>query len=233
MQHEAIEAAVAPGVKRTGRWWRKRALWCPTWRIWLAGVMLLFGAVYVTRAWLHDWLAVREPVSTARYVVIEGWAPDYVVEEARVWAEAHETRLVFTTGIPLDRGALLSDYKTYAQAAAVTLAKLGYEPGKICPVPAVEIKTERTRAMAEALKQELSAQNVAPEDKKLNIFTLGTHGRRSRRIFQSVLGPEWQIGIVSVPSRNYDAAVWYRQSDGAKTVVNELVALSVQLAGGG
>ena len=60
----------------------------------------------------------------------------------------------------------------------------------------------------------------------------GSAARRSRRIFQDTLGSDWKVGVVSVPSDDYEAAKWYRQSAGAKTVINELIALTMQTAGG-
>jgi hypothetical protein len=86
--------------------------------------------------------------------------------------------------------------------------------------------------MARGLKTILDAESIPAADRRLNLYTLGTHARRSRRIFQEVLGSDWKVGIISVPNRAYDAAKWYRQSAGAKTVLDELVALVVQSAGG-
>ena len=102
----------------------------------------------------------------------------------------------------------------------------------ICEAPSTAVRVERTRAMAIALKGVLEGENIPAAERKINIFTLGTHGRRSRRIFQEVLGSDWEVGVYSVPSENYDAAKWYRQSAGAKTVIDELVALTVQSMSG-
>ena len=158
--------------------------------------------------------------------------PDYVMEEAIAYTRTIPVKRIFTTGVPLDTGTFLSDYRDYAHLSAASLAKMGVDPQLICPAPAVEVKTERTRAMAAALKQILDGENIPSADRRINLYTLGTHARRSRRIFQDTLGPGWQVGIVSVPSSDYDQEKWYRQSAGAKTVINELIALTVQSTGG-
>jgi hypothetical protein len=204
----------------------------PTWRTWF--VLLTSGALL---AWwlvpkLHGWLAVVEPVEKAPYLIVEGWVPDYVLEEVLDYTREVPVKRIFTTGVPLDSGTFLSEYSNYSQLCAESLAKMGIAKPLICQAPAVASRTERTRAMATALKVILDAENIPAADRRINLFTLGTHGRRSRRIFQDVLGTDWKVGVISVPSHDYDATRWYRQSAGAKTVIDELVALTVQSTGG-
>ncbi len=225
-----IPASAAP-VRRPF-WIRRRSLPLPTWRTWL---VLLTGATLL--AWwlvprVHGWLAVVDPVENAPYLIVEGWVPDYVIEEAIEYTKATPVKRIFTTGVPLDAGNFLSEYRDYAHLCAASMAKMGVDPQLICPAPALEVKTERTRAMAAALKKILDAENIPAADRRINIYSLGPHGRRSRSLFQSVLGPDWQVGIVSVPSSDYDESKWYRQSAGVKTVLNEFIALTVQTAGG-
>ena len=86
--------------------------------------------------------------------------------------------------------------------------------------------------MATALKAILDHEPVPDTGRKINIVTLGTHARRSRAIFQDVLGPDWQVGVISVPSISYDTEKWFRQSEGAKNVINEITALTLMAAGG-
>ena len=223
-------AAAAPA--RRPFWFRRRSVPVPTWKTWfvLLTALALLGWWFTSS--VHGWLAVVEPVERAPYIIVEGWAPDYVLEEVMAAARETPVQRIFTTGIPLDRGSFLSEYQNYAQLCAASLAKMGVDPQRICPVPAAEAKTNRTRTMARALKVVLDAENIPAAERRINLFTLGTHGRRSRRIFQEVLGDTWQVGVISVPSADYDAARWYRQSGGAKTVLDELVALTVQSTGG-
>jgi len=227
--HTGPENATQSALFRSGKWWRYRRL--PTWRVW--SIILLALAVLII--WvvpkLHGVLAITDPVMDAPYIVVEGWAPDYVVLEARDAADDSKNKLVIATGIPLELGTYLTSFDNYAEVAAGTLAKAGLDPQRILPVPAQAVERDRTAAMAAALKAVLDKMNIPPADRRLNLFTLGTHARRSRLLFQRILGPDWQVGIVSVPDQSYRAADWWRQSSGAKRVIDELAALAVAATG--
>lgn len=219
-------------VSSRGFWFRRRAVPWPTWRLWLCAVLTVMALLLLLGRSVHGWLSVNAPVPDARYLVVEGWVPDHVLSSSVSLADDSEATRVFTTGIPLEQGSYLIGWKTYAEVAAQSLARLGMAPQLICPVPCADVKTERTRAMATALKAILDKEPVPDTGRKINLITLGTHARRSRAIFQDVLGPQWQVGIISIPSRSYDPAIWYRQSEGAKVVINELSALTLMAAGG-
>ena len=221
-----------PTVPSRGFWFRRRHLPWPTWRLWLCAGLTVIGLLLLTGRYLHGWLSVSEPAPDARYLVVEGWVPDHALSATISLADDTQATRVFTTGIPLEHGSYLIGWKTYAEVAAQSLARLGMEPQRICPVPCADVKTERTRAMATALKAILEKEPVPDTGRKINLVTLGTHARRSRAIFRDVLGPAWEVGIVSIPSNSYDPALWYRQSQGAKSVITELTALILMAAGG-
>jgi hypothetical protein len=225
------DSSASPPVRRPF-WFRRRFVPVPTWKTWLVILTLVAMLAWWFVSSVHGWLAAVKPVERAPYMIVEGWAPDYVLEEAMAAARDGEVKRIFTTGVPLDRGTFLTEYRNYAELCAASLAKMGIEPQRLCPVPASAAKTDRTRTMARALKAVLDGENIPAAEKRINLYTLGTHGRRSWRIFKEVLGSDWQVGVISVPSEDYDASRWYRQSGGAKTVLDELVALAVQSTGG-
>jgi hypothetical protein len=228
-----MSADSAPAVMaKRPFWFRRRSIPMPTWRTWFVVLSALGIAAWLIIPKLHGWLAVVEPVKNAPYLIAEGWVPDYVLEEVLSDSRAQPVKRIFTTGIPLDTGSFLSEHKDYAHLSATSLAKMGVSPQLICPVPARAVDTERTRAMARALKTVLDGENIPAAERRINLYTLGTHARRSRRIFQETLGDTWQVGVIAVPSQDYDQAKWYRQSGGAKTVLNELIALAMQSGGG-
>lgn len=226
-------AAPAPiTVPSRDYWFRRRALPWPTWRFCLCALLTAAGLLTLAGRSVHSWLAVTAPVPGARYFVVEGWVPDRVLNAVIPITEDAGATRVFCTGIPLEHGSYLTPWKTYADVSANTLARLGMKPSMICPVPCADVKTERTRAMATALKNILDHEPVPDTGRKINLITLGTHARRSRAIFQDVLGPDWQIGVISIAATTYDAALWYQQSEGAKNVLSELSALSLMAVGG-
>jgi hypothetical protein len=211
------------------RWIRRRTVPLPTWRLWIILGLLAIALLYLIGSRLHRWLAVVEPLADAPVLIVEGWAPDYVFQAAADYAEEHDCQLVVASGIPLDSGSYLTDFKNHAQVCVATMERLGFDKAKLRAAPAPRTDTERTRAMAVAVLASLSTEPNLPSTRRANLFTLGTHGRRSRRIYRDVMGASgWEIGVVSVPSQTYREATWYRQSAGAKTVVDELVALAVQ-----
>ena len=231
MSAEPAVPAPATAPSR-GYWFRRRALPWPTWRLWLCLFLTMMALAVLIGRSLHGWLAVTDPVPDARYLVVEGWVPDHVLSATVSLADDAPTQRVFTTGIPVEQGSYLISWKTFADVSAQSLARLGMDPQLICPVPCADVKTERTRAMATALKAILDQEPVPDTGRKINLISLGTHARRSRAIFQDVLGPAWQVGIISIPAITYDPDIWYRQSDGAKSVINELSALTLMTVGG-
>jgi len=221
-----------PAPARRPLWFRRRSLPLPTWRTWLVVLTTIALLLWWLLPRVHDWLAVVEPQPGAPYMIVEGWAPDYVLQQAADDADESPVKRIFTTGVPLETGTYLSKFQDFAHLCAASLAEMGVEQQLICPAPAAAVNTDRTRAMASALKKILDAENIPAGERRINLYTLGTHGRRSRRIFQDVLGSEWRVGVISVPCRAYDNAKWYRQSAGAKSVIEELTALLVQSTGG-
>lgn len=204
----------------------------PTWRTWLIILATLGGLA----AWLvpkiHGVLALNDPIKDAPYIVVEGWAPDYALMEAKAMAERPEVKLLFTSGIPLDIGTFLVKYDNYAELAATTLAQAGMDPKKILPVPAQKVERDRTAAMAAALKTMLDHLNIPEADRRINVISVGAHSRRSRIIYQRILGSDWKVGVVAVPTQMYREEDWWRQSAGAKTVIDEIAALGVTFMGG-
>ena len=55
----------------------------------------------------------------------------------------------------------------------------------------------------------------------MNVVTESVHARRSRLLFQMAFGDEVQGGVIGVPSPDYEAARWWRYSEGIKEVISE------------
>lgn len=226
---EIREPVPAP---RGGFFLRRRSVPLPTWRLWL---LLLAGGAALLWAFVtgvHGWLAVNEPDPAARVLVVEGWVPDYVISTASQMMKDGKADRVLTTGVPVDHGAnLLRIGNTYANVAATLLTASGVEAERVRAVPCDSVKRERTRSMAGALRDALAHDPVPASGKRLNLISLDTHARRSRAIYQEVLGPEWTVGIIAVPTQEYDPARWYRQSAGVKSVLNEVIGLTMFMIG--
>jgi len=184
----------------------------------LAGV--LAASVALLRG-VQPFLAVTEPVA-ADTLVVEGWCEDYVI--ATAWREFQKggyTRLLVTGG-PLDRGAPLSEYGTFAELSAALLRRWAPPGTPIIAVPGPRVDRDRTYSNALALRRWFEAHGGMPE--RLNLVTAGAHARRSRRMFAAALGGGTTVGVMAVPDPHYDPDRWWRSSPGFRTVTDELIA---------
>ena len=60
--------------------------------------------------------------------------------------------------------------------------------------------------------------------KSVNVVTEGPHARRSRLLFEKAFGKDVQVGVMSIPSPNYDHKHWWRTSEGVRTMISEVLA---------
>jgi hypothetical protein len=200
---------------------RRRQCLFPTWRGWLALAFLLTGLSIIGVHRIYPFLAVNAPVPGGM-LVVEGWAPDWAMEETSAEFRRNHYDKVFVTGIPVERGTILSDYKTYAQVGAATLLKLGMSSNSVQAVPTPGVRQDRTYASAVALRTWWRDHGVAAT--KINLITMGAHARRSRLLYQKVLGRGVTVGVVAVPARDFDEGHWWTSSQGVRIVVGEALA---------
>ena len=199
---------------------RYRTCPVPTWRGWL--VLLLAGAALggVAGRGLHPFLAAHESLPGG-VLVVEGWMVDYGIEAARAeFGRNHYTQLLVTGG-PIDEGAPLCEYRTFAERGAAILLRLGMDTNQVQAVPAPLVARERTFTSGLSLRAWFQAHPQAP--RKVNLVSQGAHARRSRLLFQKALGPDTQVGILAVEDRDYDPAHWWRSSSGVRTIMSEAV----------
>jgi hypothetical protein len=197
-----------------------------TWKAWAMvwGVLGLAVSMWVPR-W-HGWLAVSRPVSEGAATVLEGWSTDAAARLCADEWKARRTPVIWTTGIPVDRGSLLVEWKNFAYSSEATLEKMGVAPEAAIAVPTPDVATDRTLASAQALKPLLEAavaQGQIPP--RLRIVTMGVHARRTLAVYERVFGPGWEIGISALSPAEYQADRWWAQSNGVKAVIIETIAV--------
>ena len=186
--------------------------------------MLLFAiaalVVFSIRG-AYSFLTVNEPVDSSA-LVVEGWLPDYALQEAITEFGRGHYRRIFVTGGPLDNGAPLSEYRTFAELGAATLLRLGLNTNAVQAVPAPKVRLDRTYASAMALKSWLGSHEVA--DTNFNVISLGPHSRRSRLLFEKALGKGYKVGIIAIENQEYDAKQWWASSAGVRSMLDEIIA---------
>ena len=104
----------------------------------------------------------------------------------------------------------------------VTVAVLGVREDLIVSVPTPPVRADRTYASALALDNWLSQSGL--QINSLDVYSLGTHARRTQLLFQDALGDNIAVGVIAASSPEYDADNWWAWSSGVRAVVGELVA---------
>ncbi len=155
-------------------------------------------------------------------MVVEGWLPDFALEQTLREFNQRHCRLMLVTGGPIEQGHMLVSYKNFAELAAAILEQLGLDRHIIREIPAADVRRDRTYASAIALKDWL---NHTPFPiNAINLVSLGTHARRSRLLFEKALGPGIAVGVIAIPDRRYDPRAWWKSSMGVRSTLDELIA---------
>lgn len=208
-------------LKNKRRLFHRREVWLPTRRGWLVlvGAALIVGLVLISS--IQSFLAVTAPVPTG-ILVAEGWMDDYALQSVVKIFKGGQYQKVFVTGVPLEKGAPLAEYKTYAELGAAVILKVGLDTNTVQAVPAPDVRKDRTYASALALKDWLAAHGTNVSS--LTVVSQGAHARRTRLLYEKAFGSDVEIGIISIPSREYDPKRWWTKSAGVREVVDETVA---------
>ena len=200
---------------------RRRQCVVPTLRGW-ALLALGFAALafFGTRE-VYPFLAVTDP-APGGVLIVEGWVSDYMFEAAIAEFRQNHYAKVFVTGIPLERGAPLSEYTNYAFLGAALLVKLGLSTNDVQAVPTGPTRRDRTYATALSLKHWWREHDLAPA--RVNLITSGPHARRSRLLFQKALGKGVTVGVLALGVRDYDERHWWHYSQGVRIIIGEVLA---------
>ncbi|MGH8001887.1 MAG: ElyC/SanA/YdcF family protein [Brasilonema sp.] len=195
------------------------------WTLTLQGWVSLFATAVIllvfTITHIHSFLAVTSPIK-ADALVVEGWLTDKALQQAFTEFSSSSYRQIFTTGIPVERGYYLAEYKNYAEIAAATLKKLGVPKEKLVVLATPDVIKDRTHASAVALYHWLSTSNA--QLTSVNLFTDDAHARRSWLIYKQVLAPKIKVGVIAANPSNYDQKKWWVSSEGVRTVISETIA---------
>ncbi len=202
---------------------RRKESWGLSWRGWLllASVVALTACCVVLN--IHPFLAVTDRTN-ANILVVEGWVQRYAMQKAVEEFKSGRYERIFTTGGPENgSGGYVNDYQTSASVGAEILTKkFGIPDDVVQMVPSHVIGRDRTYSSAIALRDWFHQHNVRVQS--INIVTEGTHARRTRLLFEKALGSNVAVGVIAVPSPDFDARHWWRYSEGVEEVVTEGVA---------
>src|ERR1051326_125628 len=210
-----------PQEKMAWGLFRRRKVIVPTWRGWLLFFLFLVVCAIVFVRGAYSFLATTDS-RPGSYLVVEGWAPDYASKQAIEEFNRHSYLKLFTTGGPIEKGAPLAEYKTYAEMELATLARLGADTNTVQAAPAPLVRRDRTYTSAVALKNWFTEHNLTVTN--LNLVTVGPHARRSRLMFQKAFDGKTSIGVIAIVPFDYNKGNWWRSSQGFREVTSEMFA---------
>lgn len=201
---------------------RKKERWTLTWPGRIIMLLVLIGIIWLYTATIHGFLAPDEPVK-ASVMVLEGFVPDYTVEEAfRIFRRDNYERML-VTGKKREKGSFLDFYKNDGTYTAASLDSLGMDMTKVVVIEAdKDLTKDRTYYSAVKVKDWIKKNH--PEIASLNLITIGCHGRRSHYLFQKAFGDEIEVGIISLPNNSYEPGSWWKSSHGFRQVIQETIA---------
>lgn len=152
---------------------------------------MVYGAINV-----RTFLAVSHPVGEG-VLVVEAWIPERALAESvKVFNSGHY-RYLIAVGGPIARSEEYSEEpRSFAEQAGMRLKKHGLDPAKLVELQvAHEPMGYRTESTAAAVAEWLGkpGNSVCCVD----VFTLGTHARKSWVFFRDQLGDHYRVGIIS------------------------------------
>jgi hypothetical protein len=188
---------------------------------WLLSLALVATLLWGMVTHLYGFFAIQAPLSSAQALVVEGWLLDDRLDDVIQEFRRHPYQLIITTGGAVSRGYYLSPYKNFAIIAQAGLLQKGLDPKQVIAVDAPEVARDRTYNAGLALHSWLAENH--PDWHQFNLITTGVHARRSQFLFQKALGPDVQVGVLSMPDSSYNPDRWWASSEGVKMVFFELL----------
>lgn len=203
------------------RFFRRREVMLPTWPAVLLGLASAGAAAAGMFFKVHEFLAQHRPLGKG-LLVVEGWMPEPAVREALAAFRAGSYSRIAVTGGPLPPGVVCSAWRSYAEFSAQSLLQMGLGPDSVSAVPAPFTMKDRTYVSGLALARWIDSTGASFP--AVDVASLGTHCRRSRRIFAAALGARAPVGVRSIPDPMYDPRRWWTASQGVKSVMGECVS---------
>jgi hypothetical protein len=199
---------------------QRQQMWTLTIEGWVIAIAFTIILFLFAITHIQAFLAVTSPVK-ADILIVEGWMDDNGLKQALAEFEQGSYRQIITTGIPLQKGYYLSEYKDFANLAAATLEAMGVDKSKIIPIPTPGVLKDRTHASVLELDKWLV--NSQSKIESINLFSDNVHSRRSWMIYKKVLEPKIKVGVIAAENFSYNPKRWWGSSEGVRTVLSEAI----------
>jgi Ni,Fe-hydrogenase III small subunit len=214
-------SALLKGFKLVDR----RDRWGLTRSGWLFGLTLMGVIFWGGFSQVHGFFAVNQPLENPDLLIVEGWITDDNTKDAiQEFRSRPSYKTIITTGTQLPRGYYLSEYKTFAELSRASLVKMGIPEEQVIAVSAPGVPRDRSYTSAVALADWLEARDRSGGFHRANLLSESVHARRSWTLFKRAIAGRLELGVISVPTAEYEADRWWTQSEGFKRVMFEGIA---------
>ena len=181
--------------------------------IFVALLAFIFGA--------HPFLAITKRAN-ANVLVVEGWIPHQLLEEAIVEFVSGNYRYLIVSGF-----ADTTSNKNTPFETSNKLMQLGLDPSRIIACPTPISVWNKTGTMARAVRERIGSIDI--DLKGVNVLTRGTHARQTRVAYRRILKGTGDIGVISIPYHKYDIDYWWLSKMGWVYVLDDTLGYFKEL----
>jgi len=200
---------------------RRKEKWVLSWRgrivVW--GGLIVLGVFCILE--VRPFLCVTNRVATP-YLVIEGWVPNYALQESIAEFKSRPYTKIFTVGGTPLTGKNIDPGDNIALESSKRLKWMGMSPDVLQACPSEVEYRNRTFESARALRKWMEENHVPTTN--FNLVTLGAHARRSRLLFEEAFDGKANVGIIAITNREYDPKRWWKYSEGVREMIGESIA---------
>jgi hypothetical protein len=199
------------------RFFKPRTIWWPTWQCWILLCLLFAGLFFFVVFNVHDFLAVTSRVAGADILIVEAWVPESVVRAAAdEFVKGSYRFLVVSNMHDVDNQNV--EFQTNKELLVIDkLLSLGIAKDRIIECYAAGTDNRRSAAQARAAYDAIRGGGIKP--KGINVIAPAAHARKTWVVYRKALSSEAPVGIVAVPTGDYDPARWWRTTAGVKWII--------------
>jgi len=192
------------------------------WKTWLV-ITALAAAMLIFTFRIHSFLAVKTQRVDANVLVVEGWIWDYGMHAAAEEFKGGNYSFIATSGLRISNEPKpgSSNDISVASLAQDSLRSYGVPADQIIVCPADKTSWNRTSSSARAVREKLQLQGIAL--KGINVLTIGPHARQSWLAYRHIMGPEIPVGIITVPTQNFDPNRWWLSRGGIYAITKDSI----------
>ena len=200
---------------------KQHSLWLPKWWLVFSILVLMLILTSIFIRYLGYYLAETNP-EYGPYLVVEGWQDEHSLKQALTVFQDNNYQYLMTTGGPNTR-QVNPEYSSYAQQSAGFFIGNGLDSSKIIVIATPASAQDRTFLSAVMVRKWFEKQNITVTT--IDVFSQGVHARRSRQLYEMAFQPSIKIGIYASISESYSLSKWWQTSDGAKSVIEEVIGI--------